>query len=216
MPKSAVNFEAKLPRVEESLRQIALAVTKHHRATDAKSYVVAGVGVDGYADEAVWEVARQLRDSMDLRPMVIDIRSQVPGKAFGAKGADLIELVEGGSLDSVCFPGKYDIPSITHTRDGKAGNNAGQFRASLKRALELADTDIILIHTAPVLASTDPLLVGEFAPRMLLTVPSGEVRFEVLQRAKRELELNEIELVGSILAAPRRIIPEWFYRLFLR
>lgn len=216
MAKTAVNFEAKLPRVEESVRQIALAVTKHHRATDAKSYVLAGVGLDGFADEAVWEVARQLRDSMDLRPMVIDIRPPAPEKAFGAKGADLIELAGGGSLDSVCFPGKHDIPSISHTRDARTGGETGQFRASLKRALELADADIVLIHTAPVLASTDPLLVGEFVPRILLTVPSGEVRFEVLQRAKRELDLNEIELIGTILAAPKRIIPEWFYRLFLR
>jgi Mrp family chromosome partitioning ATPase len=108
--------------------------------------------------------------------------------------------------------GIFVIAGSPHTRP------AGELTEHLRRLLNdvKASFDLVLLDVPPVLASVDSLVVGSVVPQLLLVVEAGRTRYEVVQRAKKELEAEGIEIIATVLNKHRRFVPGWIYRWFIR
>ena len=221
MAKSAtLKFRSKrTPAVEESLRQIAVSMAKIHKARGVRGIIVTSAGSEDGATGTTIEIARHLRDSVHLRPLVVQIHRgrSGAGRSSETDTADLIGLCNGQSLESCIQQGEHGLSVVRHNRALETKEETGLLQEALTVLLEStgSDYDLVLISTPPFLASADSLVVGEVVPHLVLHVPAGKVRYEILQRVTRDLGNHNIELLGTILDGPKRIIPGWFYRLFL-
>jgi len=208
------------PAVEESLRQIALSLTKLHKTRGIRGVIVTSAGTEDGATAITLEIARHLRDSINIRPLVVQIHPNPNGAGRPSRPGtpDLLDLCDGQSLESCMEKGAHGLSLVRHKCGPEAKGETGRLQAALTRLLESteSDYDLALLSTPPFLTSANTLVVGEVAPHLLLHVRSGKVRYEVLQRVTRDLGDHNIELLGTVLDGPKRIIPGWFYRLFLK
>jgi hypothetical protein len=208
------------PAVEESLRQVALSLAKIHKTRGIRGVIVTSAGSEDGATAMTIEIARHLRDSINISPLVVQIRSHLNGAGQSSRpGApDLLDLCNGQSLESCIEKGAHGLSFVRHNCGPESKGETGQLQAALAKLLESneSDYDLALLSTPPFLASANTLVVGEVAPHLVLHVRSGKVRYEVLQRVTRDLGDHNIELLGTVLDGPKRIIPSWFYRLFLK
>jgi Mrp family chromosome partitioning ATPase len=74
------------------------------------------------------------------------------------------------------------------------------------------DFDCVLIDVPPILEKTDAMVIGAVVPRLLLVVEAGRTRHEVVLRAKKELQGEKVEIIGTVLNKHRHFIPLWIYR----
>jgi capsular exopolysaccharide synthesis family protein len=71
--------------------------------------------------------------------------------------------------------------------------------------------DIVLIDTSPVLAVSDPLIVGTAADAVAVVCQAGRTRRDALQRAVALLRQGGIRLVGVVLNGQQARAGEGYY-----
>jgi len=162
----------------------------------------------------VLTLANRLRALHGLKVLVVEI---------GARGdlVDLLELDRDRTFESFAAgrttaaetvqtttSGLIVIPSMPHIQPGS------EYPVQLRRLLAEVqpEYDIVLLDVPPVLESIDAFIVGAMVPRLLLVVEAGRTRYEVVQRAKKELEAEGVQIIATVLNKQRRFVPRWIYR----
>lgn len=59
--------------------------------------------------------------------------------------------------------------------------------------------ELIIIDAPPVIAVTDPIIIGKKVDGVLLVLRSGKTTYEVAMKAKKILENSRIEIIGTLL-----------------
>lgn len=70
----------------------------------------------------------------------------------------------------------------------------------------------IFIDLPPVLAYSEGISLSRLCDGVVLVMQAGEIRWEVMQEARRHLERAEIPIFGGILNRREYFIPSWVYR----
>jgi Mrp family chromosome partitioning ATPase len=70
----------------------------------------------------------------------------------------------------------------------------------------------IFIDIPPVLAYSEGISLSRLCDGLVLVMRAGEIRWEVMQEARRHLERADIPIFGGILNRREYHIPSWVYR----
>jgi len=169
-------------------------------------------------------LAVQLRESFDLRPLVIEMNRRRPAFArlFGIDAKIGLTSIAAGesSVSKAIQPGPRGISLIPVGPRVRRGEPLPDLTRSLCRVLQETEEnfDAILVDAPPILEDPDVVAWAAVVPRLLLVVKAGRTRFEVVERVRRELEdaVNGFSVVGAILNQQPRFIPGWLYRPLFR
>jgi Mrp family chromosome partitioning ATPase len=71
----------------------------------------------------------------------------------------------------------------------------------------------ILIDIPPVLAYSEGISLSHLCDGVVMVMQAGEIRWEVIQEARRLLEKAGVEVIGGILNRREYFIPNWIYRI---
>jgi Mrp family chromosome partitioning ATPase len=206
--------------LEEGYWKVAsiLAMAVRERRYDA---VLVSSAVRGEGTTTVTlQVASELRNRYDLRPLVVELDFWKPVlvKRFGLDPDRTLEGVlerglcvskaiqqEGSGISVIAAAAKPSVPQRDVT-------------PVLTKIVTEArgEVDIILVDTPPILEHGTMLNMGSVIPRMVLVVQAGRTRYEVVHRAQRELNNANITVVGAVLNKHKRFIPDWIYRSFIK
>jgi Mrp family chromosome partitioning ATPase len=91
-----------------------------------------------------------------------------------------------------------------------AQNHLEKFMALLNNARRRVR--FIFIDLPPVLAYSEGISLGRLCDGVVLVMQAGEIRWEVMQEARRHLERADIPIFGGILNRREYFIPSWVYR----
>ena len=72
----------------------------------------------------------------------------------------------------------------------------------------------MLVDSPSLSQGTTANLAGRAIPRMLLVAESGRSRQVILERAVKQLDLEQVTVLAAILNKHRQYIPNWFNRFF--
>lgn len=209
-----------LHTLEEGFWKVAsvLAIAVRERRYDA---VLVSSAVRGEGSTTVTlQVAAELRNRYDLRPLVVELDFWRPVlvKKFRLDPSRTLEAVlesglciskaiqrEDSGIDMIAAAAKPTVPQrdVTPVLTKIVTDARGE-------------ADIILVDTPAILEHGTMLNMGGIIPRMVLVVQAGRTRYEVVRRAQRELNNANIAVVGAVLNKHRRFIPNWIYRSFIR
>jgi succinoglycan biosynthesis transport protein ExoP len=201
-------------QVQESYRKTAHFLSKLAAGHRGQAVQVASATRREGTTTVVLTLANRLRALHGLKVLVVEI---------GARNdlVDLLELDRERTFESFAAgrttaaetvqttsSGLFVIPSMPHIQPG------AEYPLQLRRMLTEVqpDFDMVLLDVPPVLESVDALIVGAIVPQLLLVVESGRTRYEVVQRAKKELEAEGIQIIATVLNKQRRFVPGWIYR----
>ncbi len=206
----------------ESYRRIAVflgtAVREKRFSTVLVSSATAGEGTT----TTVVNVARHLRESCGLTPLLIELNHRSPrsrtlaipgsGKMIDANAGEQRDAMEG------IQQGPWGLSLIAAAPTNASDSGSRDVTTTLRRILDqVAERfDIVLVDTPPILESADTVMAGAVIPRLLLVVEAGRTRHEVLERAKSVLTGSNIAIVGTVLNKRRRFIPGWMYRWLIQ
>lgn len=71
--------------------------------------------------------------------------------------------------------------------------------------------DYIIFDSAPILTSPETALLAKMASGLILIVESGVTKWEVAKVAKKQLENNNVNILGAILNKKKHYIPDFIY-----
>jgi capsular exopolysaccharide synthesis family protein len=71
--------------------------------------------------------------------------------------------------------------------------------------------DYIIFDSAPILTSPETALLAKMASGLILIVESGVTKWEVAKVAKKQLEDNNVNILGAILNKKKHYIPDFIY-----
>lgn len=213
----------KMPNaLDEQFTQSALYLWRLMRDRSMSSIVFTSATAGEGTTTIVTEIARQFRDALGLRPLLVRLDNpehQTRKRALDdeADHEDLLALSNGQALHGCVKSGTYALPTITRTRQDSAPIPTTRLQTAISRVLrERAPAyNVVLIDAPAVLASTDTMAVCEVVPQVVMVVAAGQTRYEVVERVSNELRDHEITIVGTILNKHKRVIPNWFYRTFV-
>lgn len=200
-------------QVREAYRRAALFLSKLAAREPGRAVQVASATSKEGTTTVVLTLARYLREYYGLKVLVVEV---------GQRGelAAMLHLDRDRAFDSFAS-GRIAAAEAVQTGGGVfvvAGSrsplSAADFTARLRELLKAVagDFDLVLLDVPPVLESTDALVVGACVPDLVLVVAAGRTRFEVVQRAKRELEAEGVRIIATVLNRHRHFIPYWVYR----
>lgn len=206
----------------ERIRQGAVTLAKALSQRSPQAFVFTGTDRGVGCTTAAIETARALRDALDLNPLLVML-SPVGGSMARCVTLNpdraLQDLRDSTrTLASCTQPGPYDLPVLASRSPGNCSDGAGSVQQTLTRALNLCDGtyDVVLVDTSPFLLSAETVSVCQIVPNVVLVLRAGHTRYEVLERVTADLQEQGATLAGTILNRHRKIIPNWFYRAFLR
>jgi capsular exopolysaccharide synthesis family protein len=109
-----------------------------------------------------------------------------------------------------------DMENLAFIAAGSVAENPAELLGSDKMRQFLADMktqfDFILIDTPPIIAVTDPGIVGALADGVLLTIQAGRTQRGVIRRATELLEQSQSKIIGHVLTNIEYHLPEYIYR----
>ena len=109
-----------------------------------------------------------------------------------------------------------DMENLAFIAAGSVAENPAELLGSDKMRQFLADMkaqfDFILIDTPPIIAVTDPGIVGALADGILMTIQAGRTQRGVIRRAAELLEQSQSKIVGHVLTNIEYHLPEYIYR----
>ena len=91
-----------------------------------------------------------------------------------------------------------------------AQNHLEKFKSLLNNAQKRVR--FIFIDLPPILAYSEGISLSRLCDGVVLVMQAGEIRWEVMQEARRHLERAEIPIFGGILNRREYHIPSWVYR----
>jgi Mrp family chromosome partitioning ATPase len=206
--------------LEGNFSQAAAFVARHIRHQKQRHFIFTGASSAEGTTTTMLGVARELQSTYGLRVLAIEINARSGGFKRNLKLADAPFQYIGEtsvSLDNILFfKGGIGLLSI-HGKE--VDSNALSFSANLlKQALQdLAnDFDVVLIDVPPVLEYTEVLAAAPEVDGVILVVWAGHTRREMLTQIRKIFDLEQVRLLGSVLARQRHVIPGWFYRLMFK
>lgn len=109
-----------------------------------------------------------------------------------------------------------DMENLAFIAAGSVAENPAELLGSDKMRQFLADMktqfDFILIDTPPIIAVTDPGIVGALADGILLTIQAGRTQRGIIRRATELLEQSHSRIIGHVLTNIEYHLPEYIYR----
>ncbi len=208
--------------ITESFRRAAMFLFNAVREQRIDAVLFAGLRGGEGTTTAVLHVARELRASFGLRPLVVEMSRKKPAVRAALKLPaydKTIESIAAGvplhECVQVCPDGLEVVTASDHTGDN---GRLTPVDAALRRTLDQAKQvyDIVLVDALPVLVYADAMIAGAVLPNMMLVVQAGKTRYEMIDRVRRDLANQKITVLGAILNRHRDFIPGWLYRVFIR
>ncbi|MBI3617955.1 MAG: CpsD/CapB family tyrosine-protein kinase [Candidatus Omnitrophica bacterium] len=109
-----------------------------------------------------------------------------------------------------------DMENLAFIAAGSVAENPAELLGSDKMRQFLADMktqfDFILIDTPPIIAVTDPGIVGALVDGILMTIQAGRTQRGVIRRATELLEQSQSKIIGHVLTNIEYHLPEYIYR----
>lgn len=132
------------------------------------------------------------------RPTQHEIFKLSPGT-----GLTNLLLRETGTLNPAALLRETDVPGLLVLPSGPLPPNPTELLSSARMA-EVAralsrEADVVLFDTPPVLAVSDPIIVGTWVDGVILVVGAGSTRVDTLSRAAQSLNQPGIRVLGAVL-----------------
>ncbi|MFH1563003.1 MAG: CpsD/CapB family tyrosine-protein kinase [Nitrospirota bacterium] len=122
-------------------------------------------------------------------------------------------LLDECPLDSALR--KLDIKNLNIIPNGKSSTSTSMLLGSDKMGELITHLkglfDIILIDSAPVMSSSDPLVLCPYVDGVILVIESEKTQREVIQRAKLSIESTQTKILGVVLNKKEYILPHYIY-----
>ncbi len=122
-------------------------------------------------------------------------------------------LLDECPLDSALR--KLDVKNLSIIPNGKSSTSTSMLLGSDKMGEMIQHLkglfDIILIDSAPVMSSSDPLVLCPYVDGVILVVESEKTQREVIQRAKVSIESTQTKILGVVLNKKEYILPHYVY-----
>ncbi|MEW6607633.1 MAG: CpsD/CapB family tyrosine-protein kinase [bacterium] len=110
---------------------------------------------------------------------------------------------------------KLNIKNLCVIPSGKSSSSTSMLLGSNKmneiiQVLKGA-SDIILLDSAPVLSSSDPLVLCPYVDGVILVVEADKTQREMIQRAQLSIESTQTKILGVVLNKKEHILPQYVY-----
>ena len=109
-----------------------------------------------------------------------------------------------------------DMENLAFIAAGSVAENPAELLGSDRMRQFLADMktqfDFILIDTPPIIAVTDPGIVGALVDGILLTIQAGRTQRGIVRRATELLDQSQSKIIGHVLTNIEYHLPEYIYR----
>jgi tyrosine-protein kinase Etk/Wzc len=132
-----------------------------------------------------------------------DLRKPMIHNLFNLEKKDGISRVLTGELKPDAAIKKTDIENLYVITSGPIPPNPSELLGSkrMKAVLkELKDRfDIIVLDSPPMIAVTDPVVLGQEVDGMVLVVRSGRTTMDIAEKSKSHAEYAKIKLLGCVL-----------------
>lgn len=208
-----------MPTETDQYSKAALFLSNAVRQRGFSSVLFASASREEGTSTCVLHVARQLKETYGLNPLVVEVRPRKAGlRSFFDLGKRRVrEPVGVTKLTTDEFMQLGSGRPVVLTREAPEERKKGGLASVLAGIVQDAESefDLVLIDVPPLLEHADGIEAGSLVPRMFLLVEAGRTRYEMLERVKRELADADIEILGVILNKHRRFIPGWIYRYFM-
>lgn len=204
--------------LEGQYQKVALALAAGVREGRLSSVVFTGPTKKQGTTSTVLNVARQLKVSCGINPLVVELNRFRP--TFVSRFA----LDERKSVAAVA-EGKCSRECIQHLMGGLSVIPVGDFSSMQQRAnfeltgavgriqKELRGTyPLFLWDAPPALERPDVLSLHAVLTNAVLVVESGHSSREVLERICEEFQAAGINLEGTVMVKHTKPIPGWIYR----
>jgi Mrp family chromosome partitioning ATPase len=207
----------------EQYRQTALHLWRILRDSSVPVVVFTSANPGEGSSTTAVEVARALRDTLELRVLLVRIepaprgKTEVSGNPEDDHGADLLGLSNGRRLPDCVQEGPQGLPTITSETSNSRANKTARLQTAISRVIRdrSPDYNAVIIDAPALSESADTLAVLEVVRQVVLVVGAGETRHEVVQRVGADLADHHIDILGTVLNKRKWIIPDWFYRAFV-
>ena len=206
--------------MEGNFSQAAAFVARHIRHHNLRHFVFSGASSAEGTTTTMLGVARELQSTYGLRVLAIEVNARSGGFKGNLKLADAPFQFTGeiavSSENILLFDNGIGLLSI---RGKEVEDNALSFSANLlKQALQdlASEFDVILVDVPPVLEYTEVLAAAPEVDGVVLVIRAGHTRREMLTQIRKIFELEQVNLLGSVLAGQKHVIPGWFYRLMFK
>ena len=206
------------PPTIDSFRRAALFLATAVREEHLESVLFSSPRGREGATTSVLNIARELKDSFGIRPLVVELNRGRPAlcRLFRLDREKTIEAIDGDTTARACVQrtpqGLEVIPASDRKRDARRPFRIDE---TLRRILDEVrqSYDLVLADAPPVLDRADAIIAGDIVPRMMLVVRAGRTRYEMIDRIRRDLSSRNITILGAILNRHRRFVPAWIYRI---
>jgi Mrp family chromosome partitioning ATPase len=205
----------------EGYGRVALFLAEAARQGEIRSVFFASATSGEGTTTAVLQVARQLRETFGIKPLVIEWRRARP------KLAAMLGLKAEGTLER-CLADALPLKDCVHRTDsgltvlpaasaGAAVSLSGSADA-LRRVLEDAhkEFDVVLVDAPPVLEDSEAFVLARVIPQMVLVIRAGNTSEQSIERVQQQMAAENVKIVGAILNRYRRFIPGWISRWLTR
>ena len=206
--------------MEGNFSQAAAFVARHIRHQQLRHFLFTGASSHEGTSTTLLGVARELQATYGLRVLAIEMNARTGGFKNVLKLANppfqFIGELSLTSDDVVFLEGGMGLLSI---RGKEVEREAHSFSTNLlTRALKdlAGDFDVVLIDAPPVLEYTEVLSAAPETDGVVLVVRAGHTRREMLTQVRKVFEVEQVNLLGSVLNAQKHVIPGWFYRLLFK
>ena len=206
--------------LEGNFSQAAAFVARHIRHHKLRHFIFTGASSGEGTTTTMLGIAQELQSTYGLRVLAIEVNARSGGFKSNLKLADAPFQFVGGmpvSRENIIF--FEDGIGLLSIRGKEVDRGAQSFSANLlKQVLEtLAGSfDVILIDAPPVLEYTEVLAAAPETDGVILVIRAGHTRREMLTQIRKVFEVEQVNLLGSVLARQKHFIPGWFYRLLFK
>lgn len=207
----------------EQYRQTALHLWRILRDRSLPVVVFTSANPGEGASTTAVEVARALRDTLELRVLLVRIepspheRGDEVRVPEGDHGEDLLALSNGRSLPDCVKVGPHSLPTIECSTSRSRATKTSRLQTAVSRVIRdrSPEYNVVIIDAPALSESADTLAVLEIVRQVVLVVGAGDTRHEVIQRVVADLTDQQIGVLGTVLNKKKWIIPGWFYRAFV-
>lgn len=200
---------------EESLKKAAMYVANNVYEKRLNTFLFSSSRSGEGTSTVVLHIARQLKRNFGLTPLIIEANCQRP--SFHSvlaldSNKTVSKIVSGKASVKDCIQQVQGLLILPAGSEPCASGMSFEWTSLLKRVLEeIQGFDVLLIDSPPVMEKSDVIAAGKIVPNLILIVESGRARFQVLDRVKKDLATENINIVGAILTKQKRFIPKWIY-----
>jgi len=123
-------------------------------------------------------------------------------------------LIDRCNLESALI--KLDINNLNVITSGKSSSSTSMLLGSDKMG-ELIQhlkglVDIILFDSAPVISSSDSLVLCPYVDGVILVIEAEKTQREIVQRAQTYITSTKAKILGVVLNKKEHILPQYIYK----